>query len=587
MRNLCAGFLSCCVILGLAACGGGGGGHPTPTPTPTPSLTVSPSSATVALGATQQFSATSGVTPVTATWSVNGVQGGNSTVGTIDGTGKYTGPATFPSPNAFMVTANASGASGNANLTVAYPNDNHLSQSRPVKLGTTGGNSKDFVNNGTTVTCCSGTLGSLIIQGGNFFILSNNHVLDKSSFGTLGDPIGQPGLVDNNCNAGAAVATLSQAAALKPSPCTGVCTGPAPSNVDAALAQIVSSATVDTGGNILDLGAAGPSSIAAAPPSLTNAVPSTVLSSNEGVAKSGRSTGLTCSTLSSVTTTVSVDYNSSCGGAKAFTATFTNQIIINGATFSASGDSGSLVVTSDTARPVGLLFAGNSTSTTANTIADLMTAFGSFTFAGGADHSVSCDATATASSVSKTVGASSASLSTEESERVTAARDKYASYLYANTAVRDVSIGGSVDNPQEGAVVITVHGSTAIPALVDNVRTRVVYEDAPAPRASVADINRAAAIQQAHAPALMKESGIQGVGVGVSDDNTAETALVIYVITGMPHPEIPAVIDGLRTKIIEGDRFRAFGWGHETRPSACSQKQQPKNESIKSVQKLP
>jgi hypothetical protein len=30
------------------------------------------------------------------------------------------------------------------------------------------------------------------------------------------------------------------------------------------------------------------------------------------------------------------------------------------------------------------------------------------------------------------------------------------------------------------------------------------------------------------------------------------------------------VIDGLRTKIVEGDRFRAFGWGHETiKPVAC------------------
>lgn len=580
MRNLCAAVLSCCVILGLAACGGGGGGHPTPTPTPTPSLTVTPSSTTVALGATQQFSATSGITPVTATWSVNGVMGGNSTVGTIDSTGKYTGPATFPSPNTFMVTANASGATGNANLTVAFPNDNHLSQTEPIKLGTTGGNSTDLVNNGKTITCCSGTLGSLIIKGGNFFILSNNHVLDKSSFGTIGDPIGQPGLVDNNCAAGQTVAAMSQAAALKPSPCTGVCTGPAPSNVDAALAQIVSSATVDTTGNILDLGVAGTTSIAAAPPSLTTAVPSSVLSSNEGVAKSGRSTGLTCSTLSSVTTTVSVDYDSSCGGSKAFTATFGNQIIINGATFSASGDSGSLVVTSDTARPLGLLFAGNSTSTTANTIADLMTAFGSFTFAGGADHPVSCDATASASSVSKTVGASSATLSAQESERVTAAKEKFASQLYANPAVRDITVGSSADSPQEGAVVVTVHGSTVIPAMLDSVRTRVVYENAPAPRASVADINRAAAIVQIHAPALMKQPGIQGVGVGVSDDNTAETALVIYVISGMPHPEIPAVIEGMRTKIIEGDRFRAFGWGHETRPSACSQKQQVGNRSV-------
>jgi hypothetical protein len=57
--------------------------------------------------------------------------------------------------------------------------------------------------------------------------------------------------------------------------------------------------------------------------------------------------------------------------------------------------------------------------------------------------------------------------------------------------------------------------------------------------------------------------------------------MVIYVISGMPHPEIPVVMDGLRTKIIEGDRFRAFGWGHETKPAACSVKRQVKLDNPK------
>src|SRR5262249_25282408 len=158
-------------------------------------------------------------------------------------------------------------------------------------------------------------------RGGTFFILSNNHVLDKSDAGSPGQNIQQPGLVDNQCDVTGAppattVANLTEAGALKPSPCSGVCTGPAPSNVDAAIAQI-NPVDVDNSGSILDLGAAGPTSIAAAPPSSTPAVPANVLSANEGVAKSGRSTGLTCSTLSSVTTAISVDYSSSCGGSKA------------------------------------------------------------------------------------------------------------------------------------------------------------------------------------------------------------------------------------------------------------------------------
>src|SRR5260370_26841225 len=111
-------------------------------------------------------------------------------------------------------------------------------------------------------------------------------------------------------------------------------------------------------GAILDLGTAGSSSIAPAPPSSILAVPSAVLAANEGVAKSGRTSGLTCSTLGSINTLVSVQYASSCGGATAFTATFSHQLIINGGSFSANGDSGSLIVTSDTARPLGLLYGG-------------------------------------------------------------------------------------------------------------------------------------------------------------------------------------------------------------------------------------
>src|SRR5215813_8872655 len=507
----------------LISCGGGGGG------TPVGVIAVSPTSATVALGGSQQFSVTNNGVATCALPILNGVQGGNSTVGTIDANGKYTAPTNFPSPHTFAVTASVSGGTGTANVTVAFPNDNHTAESAPIKLGTSGGNATDFVDSGGTRTCCSGTLGALILRGGTFFILSNNHVLDKSGAGSPGDNIQQPGLVDNRCDVASAppatiVANLSEAAALKPSPCSGVCTGPAPSNVDAAIAAIALG-MVDTNDNILDLGAASSSSIAAAPPSSTLAVPANVLSANEGVAKSGRSTGLTCSTLSSVTTAISVDYNTSCGGAKAFTSTFTNQVVINGGSFSSSGDSGSLVVTSDTARPVGLLFAGNTTSTTANPIQDVITAFtngsGTPVVVGGGDHSISCDPTTTASSATTTVGASSARLSAQET-------------------------------------------------------ARVVYSTLPTPRPSIAEINHAAVINEARTQALMSHSGIQGVGVGVSDDNTAEPAIVIYVITGVQHPPIPAVIDGLRTKIIEGDRFRAFGWGKEAVKPACSQKPQSK-----------
>jgi hypothetical protein len=476
-----------------------------------------------------------------------------------------------------------------------FANDQHLAQASPVKMGTSGGNSTDFVNNGKTITCCSGTLGSLIMRGSNFFILSNNHVLDKSDRGTAGDPITQPGLVDDNCGQlpSTVVANLTEAATLKPTTMStsGACAGqpapcgPSPSNVDAAIAQVVllPTAQVDTSGAILDLGPAGSAGIAAAPPSSMLADPATVLRNSEGVAKSGRHSGLTCSTLQSVMTTVSVQYDASCGGSVAFTATFSNQVIINGGTFSAMGDSGSLVVTSDTARPVGLLFAGNSTSTSANPIQDVLNVFTPTggpapSVVGAGDHAVSCALQASASSASLTQGASSTALSSQERQRVAAVRQRHAAELMRDRSVTSVDTGASDDSPGEGALVIRFAGTTPppLPQLIDGVRTKVVSAQAGAlrmPVLSAQDMDNAAAVKENHAAELMSQPGIQGVGVGRSDDNPAETAIVIYVINGATRPAIPAVLDGVRTKIVAGDRFRAFGWGKKQEPvTKCKKK---------------
>jgi hypothetical protein len=526
---------------------------------------------------------------------VNNVAGGNSTVGTIDQNGKYTGPASFPPSNAVTITA-ASQAdatkTASAAVTVVFPSDNARMQAVPVKLGTSGGNVTDSVTSGSTVTCCSGTLGALVVRNGTFFVLSNNHVLDKSDQGKAGDQISQPGLVDNNCNPGTPVATLSQAAALKPASGTS---GPAPSNVDAAIAQIVSAATVDTTGAILDLGAQGSSSIAPAPPSSTLAVPATVLSTNERVAKSGRSSGLTCSTLQSVSTLVSVDYDVACGGAKAFTSTFSNQVVVNGGSFSASGDSGSLIVTADTARPVALLYAGNSTSTTANPIADVLAAFQSgpnaATIVGGGDHAVSCAPTSTnASPTSSAAPTSASALTTEELDRATAVKERHAGELMKDPAITRVGVGVSDDNPKEAALTVFVNGTTQqlIPPQIEGVRTKLIYMTSQVPSLTLESIKSAIAIKDARLRDLMGREGIMGVGVGRSEDGPGDPALVIYVEQGKLRSSIPAEIDGIRTKIVEGDRFRAFGWGHETKPVACVKQNsgnQKKNKPLISADK--
>lgn len=69
-------------------------------------VTISPTTATVAPSATQQFTATvANATNTAVTWQVNGTTGGSSTVGTIDTTGLYTAPATIPSPATVTVAA--------------------------------------------------------------------------------------------------------------------------------------------------------------------------------------------------------------------------------------------------------------------------------------------------------------------------------------------------------------------------------------------------------------------------------------------------------------------------------------------------
>ena len=70
------------------------------------SVTVSPQNVGLASGQTQQFTATV-VGGGAVAWSVNGVAGGNSTVGTIDVSGNYSAPAVSTSGNAVVRAASS------------------------------------------------------------------------------------------------------------------------------------------------------------------------------------------------------------------------------------------------------------------------------------------------------------------------------------------------------------------------------------------------------------------------------------------------------------------------------------------------
>ena len=87
-------------------------------------VAITPPTAAVRLGSSVTFTATvTNNATTTVTWAVNGVTGGNSTVGTINTSGRYTPPSTIPT-TAITVTATSTAvttASATAAVTVQNP----------------------------------------------------------------------------------------------------------------------------------------------------------------------------------------------------------------------------------------------------------------------------------------------------------------------------------------------------------------------------------------------------------------------------------------------------------------------------------
>jgi len=199
----------------------------------------------------------------------------------------------------------------------------------------------------------AGTIGCRVTDGTNVYALSNNHVYANENKAGIGEAVIQPGTYDGGTVANDTIGTL---AAYEPITFDG-----SDNTIDAAIA--LSSTSL--------LGNATPSDGYGTPKSTTHAA-----YLNQPVKKYGRTTGLTKGRVYALNAVVNVGYDTG-------VARFVNQIVISPGSFSAGGDSGSLVVFDGKGRdkaqdlkPIGLLFAGSSFVTIANPIDLVLDRFG-------------------------------------------------------------------------------------------------------------------------------------------------------------------------------------------------------------------
>jgi hypothetical protein len=518
-------------------------------------------------------------------------------------TATYTAPRALPagSPSVFVVGFAAGNPRSAAALHILLNGagfsssglQNQSAQAGYIEMGSSGGNAndydskkdsggKEYVND-----CCGGTLGALVAdRNSDLFILSNNHVLAESDQARSGDTIVQPALVDLNCNpqAGRTVGSLRYVVPLQSSQ----------SNVDAALAA--ATPAVDSSGAILQLGPSinGVLSPGAPAAGTGEALTAGVLNQLR-VVKSGRTTGLTCSTVNTVNLSVQVDYYYDCAETKPYyTKTYVNQIGMPGASFADSGDSGALVLDAGNAQPVGLFFASgaddsNHGFSVANPIQDVLSELDQaghtdgLQIAGGAPHPVTC------SNYDEHTAPVTRNVSPAQMSAAKSAVESAAALLSRpDNAILGVATGQSLDSPGEAAVIVYVDKNKpgiAIPKAIQGVRTLVIPTDAATMSAGTepttlpqvegihlsADVLRAAAaVQRQFAPRLMADPAFFGVGVTQSYDNPAEAALLVLVDLTKTPQSMPDLAGGLRLRYLRVNRL------HVTRSKLAPVEQPPR-----------
>lgn len=359
----------------------------------------------------------------------------------------------------------------------------------------TSGSSIEHVLDKARAYCYTGTLGALVENASGTYILSNNHVLAKenepdNSLPPDGRIIIQPGLLDEGpCSLSLGdpnhqVGELVDHVLLK----FGKGKNLPENTVDAAIALNLD---MDTSGNIMGIGG------------LSGYVASALV--NMPVQKSGRTTGHTFGAVAAINVTLNVSYDSG-------TARFTGQTEVIGTCmdFSASGDSGSLIVTvpddtSPTSPPlpdaVGLLFAGGGSSTFANPIDDVLGAF------------------------AVTIAASSGL--TEMGAMV--------------SAIPDPASCSSDDGGDSG------------PGGPPPGKGKNRSADHPS-------IIHASEVATQHSAALLDIFGAQGHGIGV--DENGDAVIRLYMDKGERRPaangSIPAEVDDVRVVVVQTGKIRAY-----------------------------
>ncbi|HEX3663205.1 MAG TPA: hypothetical protein VHU89_17340 [Acidobacteriaceae bacterium] len=515
----------------------------------------------------------------------------------------YSAPSAVPGQPVYVI-ASVNGSAVTSPLRVLLNNQgivsdpvNHQSiQTDPALLGTSGGNDGDYdtwedsKGNSYVADCCGGTLGALVEDSQkNEFILSNNHVLAESDQGHVGDTIDQPGLIDGACTPlNRPGSTLRPVGTLE----SFVPLASHETNVDAALAAVAPGA-VDPTGSILGLGAPQQGqTIGAAPPMAGRGETLTAANLGMNVAKSGRTTGLTCSSIDAVALTVKVDYYKDCAETEPYTTkTFTNQIGIGGAHFTDSGDSGALVLDASNSEAIGLYFAGGTDGdghglSVANPIGDVLNELGakrgsSLRLVGTENaHPIAC------LRYDPALPTTDPFVGTNALAHAQSIAEQAADTLHGN-GLLGTAAGKSFDSPGDPVVIVYVdHATASVPQTISGLRTQVIVTDPdkiargdaptmpalePGLHLTPAQLAQAQSVEEQVAPELMNDPAIFGVGVTQSQDNPAEAALLVLVDLTKNPQSMPVTVDGLRVRYLRLHRFHTTlsKWATGHRTSAC------------------